>query len=159
VTDTARALLVAAFLAGSGLGLFVRRLAAIDPAEPERLIGELRFAHWMGLVLAAVGGAWIGLAAAHGAQALGGLDLTIAIAVIVIAAWTFHQDTHRALMILLIAFFAHAIIDIAHRPGWLAVDLAPRWFTLGCAAFNLYLSALCFWVQRRPGHRPSDIER
>ena len=22
-------------------------------------------------------------------------------------------------------------------------------FTLGCAAFNLYLSALCFWIQRR----------
>ena len=153
MTDTARALLVAALLGGSGLGLFVRRLVNIDPAEPERLIGELRLAHWMGAVLTAVSGAWIGLAAARGGQALAGIDLTLAFAAIVLAAWTFQLETRRALAILCAAFFAHAIIDIAHRPGGLAADLAPRWFTLGCAAFNLYLSALCFWPQRRSGRR------
>jgi hypothetical protein len=159
VTDTARALLVAALLAGAGLGLFVRRLAQIDPAEPERLIGELRFAHWMGVVLTAVGGAWIGLAAARSAHSLAGVDLTLALAAIILGAWTFQQETRRALVILCVAFFAHAIIDIAHRPGGLAADLAPRWFTLGCAAFNLYLSALCFWAQRRPGHHRNGIPR
>jgi hypothetical protein len=159
VTDTARALLVAILLGGSGLGLFVRRLVSIDPAEPERLIGELRLAHWMGVVLTAVGGAWIGLAAARSAQALAGIDLTLAFAAIVLATWTFQQETRRALAILCVAFFAHAIIDIAHRPGGLAADLAPRWFTLGCAAFNLYLSALCFWAQRRSGQWPGTIPR
>jgi hypothetical protein len=157
VTETARALLVAALLAGSGLGLFVRRLTTIDPAEPARLIGELRFAQWMGVVLASVGGAWLALAASRGAQAVAGVDLTLAIAVIVLAAWTFQRDTRNALAVLCVAFLAHAIIDTAHRPGWLAPDLAPRWFTLGCAGFNLYLSALCFLVQRRrAGTRRSE---
>ena len=156
---TARTLLAAALLAGSGLGLYVRRLARIDPEEPERLIGELRLAHWMGVLLAAVGGAWIGLAAARGTQALDGIDVVLALAAIVAATWTFQQETRRALTTLLLAFFAHAIIDIAHRPGWLAADLAPRGFTLGCAAFNLYLSALCFWAQRRPGHRSNPVPR
>jgi hypothetical protein len=149
VTETARVLLVAAVLAGSGFGAYVWRLGRIDPAGPERLIGELRFVHWMALTLAAIGGAWVGLAAGRQTQILSGIDLTIAIAVIVIAALSLHRETRGALQILCVAFLAHAIIDTAHRPDWLAADLAPRWFTLGCAAYNLYLSALCFWVQRR----------
>lgn len=149
MTETARALLVAALLTGSGLGLFVRRLTRIDPAEPERLIGELRFAHWMALMLAGVGGAWLGLAAGRSTQILSSVDLTIAIALIVLAGWTLQRETRSALGILCVAFLMHAILDTAHRPGWLAADLAPRWFTLGCAALNLYLSALCYWVQRR----------
>jgi hypothetical protein len=149
VTDTARALLVAVLLTGSGLGVYAGRLARIDPAEPTRLIGELRFAHWMAVVLAAVGGAWVGLSASQPAQGLASIDLTIAIALVVVAAWTLQRETRNALGILCVAFLAEAIIDTAHRPGWLAADLAPRWFTLGCAAFNVYLSALCFWVQRR----------
>jgi hypothetical protein len=149
VTETARALLVAAVLTGVGLAVFVQRLVRIDPAEPARLIGELRFAHWMSSTLAAVGGAWLGLAAAGGAQIASGVDLTIAVALIVLGAWTLQRETRQALTILCIAFLAHAIIDTAHRPGWLAADLAPRWFTLGCAAFNLWLSALCYQAQRR----------
>jgi len=149
VTDTARLLLVAAVLSGAGLGAFVWRLARVDPAEPERLIGELRLSHWMALILAVVGGAWIGAAAARPVELLSSIDLTIAVALIVLAAWTLQRDTRSALVILSVAFLAHAIIDTAHRPGWLAEDLAPRWFALGCAAYNLYLSALCFWAQKR----------
>ncbi len=103
----------------------------------------------MALTLATVGGAWLGLAAGRHTQMLSGVDLTIAIALVVLAAWTLQRETRSALMVLCLAFLAHAIIDTAHRPGWLAADLAPRWFTLGCAAFNLYLSALCYWIQRR----------
>ena len=149
MTETARFLLVAALLAGAGFSAFVWRLVRIDPAEPERLIGELRLAHWMALTLAVVGGAWVGLAAGRQTQLLSGIDLTLALAVIVLAAWTLQRDTRQALVTLCLAFLAHAVIDTAHRPGLLADDLAPRWFALGCAAFNLYLSALCFWVQRR----------
>ena len=149
MTETARALLVAALLAAAGFTVFVWRLARIDPAEPERLIGELRFSHWMAMTLAVVGGAWIGLAAGRHTQLLSGVDLVLAIATIVVAAWTLQRDTRNALLALCLALLAHAIIDTAHRPGGLAEDLAPRWFTMGCAAFNLYLSALCFWLQRR----------
>ena len=95
MTETARVLLVAAVLTGIGLAVFVQRLMRIDPAEPERLIGELRFAHWMSLTLAAVGGAWIGLAAAAGAQAGSGIDLTIAVALIVLGALTLQRETRR----------------------------------------------------------------
>jgi uncharacterized membrane protein YhdT len=149
VTETARALLVAAVLTGLGLLVFVQRLVRIDPAEPARLIGELRFSHWMSAMASAVGGAWLGLAVARSAQIPSGLDLTIAIALILLGAWTLQRETRQALTILCIAFLAHAIIDTAHRPGFLEADLAPRWFTLGCAAFNLLLSALCYRVQRR----------
>lgn len=149
MTETARALLVAAVLTGLGLVAFVMRLIRIDPAEPARLIGELRFAHWMSATIAAVGGAWLGLAAARSGQLETGIDLTIAIALIVLGAWTLQRDTRQALAVLCVAFLAHAIIDTAHRPGFLAADLAPRWFTLGCAGFNVLLSALCYRVQRR----------
>jgi hypothetical protein len=149
VTETARALLVAVALAGSGLGVFVWRLSRIDPNDPARLIGELRFSHWMALTLAATGGAWVGLAAARHADLMSGIDLTIAIMTIVLAIASMHRESRVALMLLAVAFLTHAILDTAHRPGWLPQDLAPRWFTLGCAGFNLYLSALCFWVQRR----------
>jgi len=150
VTETARGLLIAAALTGLGLAVFVQRLLRIDPAEPARLIGELRFAHWMSVTLAAVGGAWLGVAAARSAQGPIGVDLVIAVALVVLAAWTLQRETRQALTVLCLAFLAHAIFDIAHRPGGLAADLAPRWFTLGCAAFNLLLSALCFPVIRRP---------
>jgi hypothetical protein len=150
VAETARALLVASFLAGLGLVVYVRWLVRIDPAEPQRLIAELRLSQWMAAILASVGGAWVALAASHGAQPLGGIDLMIAIALIVLATWTLQRETRSALAWLCGAFLAHAIIDTAHRPGGLTPDLAPRWFTLGCAAFNLLLSALCFWALRRP---------
>ena len=148
MNETARALLVAAALTALGLAVFVQRLVRIDPAEPARLIGELRFSHWMSATLAAVSGAWLGLAAASGTQFPGGIDLTVAVLLVVLAAWTLQRDTRQALTVLCLAFLGHAIIDIAHRPGWLAADLAPRWFTLGCAAFNLVLSALCYRVRR-----------
>jgi hypothetical protein len=40
-------------------------------------------------------------------------------------------------------------VDIAHRPGWLSPDLAPRWYIVGCASFNVYLAALCYLARRR----------
>jgi uncharacterized membrane protein YhdT len=149
VTETARVLLVATVLASSGFGVYVWRLLQIPSTEPERLIGELRFAHWMALTLAAVGGAWIGLAAGRQTQVLSGIDLTLAIAMVLTAAFTLQRDVRGALTILCVAFLTHAIIDAAHRPNLMPGDIAPRWFTLGCAAYNLYLSALCYLVQRR----------
>jgi hypothetical protein len=149
VTETARVLLVATVLASSGFGVYVWRLLQIPPTEPERLIGELRFAHWMALTLATVGGAWIGLAAGRQSQVLSGIDLTIAIGLVITAAFTVQRDVRGALTMLCVAFLTHAVIDALHRPGLMAADVAPPWFTLGCAACNLYLSALCYLVQRR----------
>ena len=149
MTDATRVLLVAVILAGAGLGAFVWRLSRIDPAEPARLIGELRLSQWMATVLATIGGAWLALAAVNDGHALATVDLTVSVAAIVVAGWLLLWDTRQGLLILCGIFLVHAIIDTAHRPGWLAVDLAPRWFALGCAALNVYLSALCYWIQRR----------
>jgi drug/metabolite transporter (DMT)-like permease len=149
VTETARVLLVGVVLTSAGLGAFVWRLVRLDPNEPDRLIAELRLSHWMGLTLATVGGAWIGLAAGRQSEILSGIDLTLSIAMILVAAWSVQRETRAALAMLCVAFLAHAIIDAAHRPNWLPQDVAPRWFALGCAGFNLYLSALCFWATRR----------
>ncbi len=102
-----------------------------------------------GLTLAVVGGAWLGAATGRPAIVAAGVDVTIAFASILLAAWTLQRDTRQSLLVLSAAFVVHALLDTAHRPGWLAADLAPRWFIVGCAAFNVYLSALCFWAQRR----------
>jgi hypothetical protein len=149
VTETVRVLLVGVLLAGAGLGAFALRVARIDPTGPQRLIGELRLSQWMALVLAAVGGAWTGAAAMRAAVPLGTIEITLAIATMVFAAWTLHHETRQSLQLLSLGFVVHALIDISHRPGWLAADLAPRWFTVGCAAENLYLAAVCYWAQRR----------
>ena len=46
-------------------------------------------------------------------------------------------------------FVVHALVDIAHRPGWLSSDLAPRWYTVGCAVYNVGLAGICYWARRR----------
>ena len=38
----------------------------------------------------------------------------------------------------------HAIVDVAHRPGLLPEGLAPRWYAIGCAVFDVYIGALCY---------------
>jgi len=149
VTEAARVLLVAVVLAAIGLGAVAWRIARVDANDPTRLIGELLFGQWTALLLATVGGAWIGAAASRSGVPLGGVEVTIGIATIVFAAWTLHLETRQSLLMLAAAFLGHALIDTAHRPDWLAADLVPRWFVVGCAAHNLYMAALCYWVQRR----------
>lgn len=149
MTDTARALLVAALLSGSGFAAYAWRLVRTDAADPHRLIGELRLSQWAALTLAVVGGAWLGAATGRPAIVAAGVDVTIAFASILLAAWTLQRDTRQSLLVLSAAFVVHALLDTAHRPGWLAADLAPRWFIVGCAAYNVYMAALCYWAQRR----------
>ena len=103
----------------------------------------------MALLLAVVGGAWIGAAVTKAALPLGTVEVTLSIATMVFAAWTLHHETRQSLQLLSLGFLLHALVDISHRPGWLAEDLAPRWFTIGCAAENVYMAAVCYWAQRR----------
>jgi hypothetical protein len=149
VTETVRALLATAVLAGSGLAVFVWRLGRLEASGPERLIGELRLAQYMALMLAGVGGVWLGVAAVRAPAAFGALEVVLAVLTILFAGWTMHRDTRQSLVLLCVAFLAHALIDVAHRPGWLPHTIAPRWFTIGNAAYDVYLAALCFWAQRR----------
>ena len=149
MNDTARLVVTALALAASALGVFAWRVAAIDPAQPQRLVGQLRLAQWIAIVLAVTGGTWLGLAIAGSGDPLATLDITVSVATAIVAAVALVIDPRQALALLAGAFMAHALVDIAHRPGWLSPAVAPRWFTVGCAAFDVYMAALCYWARRR----------
>ena len=130
----------------AGLTYLAVRTAAIPVNAPERLIAELRLAQIAALVLAMAAGAYVGLAVAHEAQPGVGLDVALAIGFFVVAAATLIRDPRHALTILALAFAAHAVVDVAHRPGWPLPDsVAPRWYSIGCAVYDVYIGALCYW--------------
>ncbi len=149
VSDTARVLLTAAVLSTIALATFAWRVLHTDVDDSDRLIGELRLMQWAGVMLASVSGIPIGLAlAAHGAP-LAHLDIAVAAMFVGMAGLVLQRDPREGLLLACAGFFAHALIDIAHRPGWLSPDLAPRWYTIGCAVHNVFLAGWCFWVRRR----------
>jgi hypothetical protein len=69
----------------------------------------------------------------------------LAVGFMIVAAWTMMRDPRQALTVLALAFAAHAIVDIAHRPGLLPAALAPRWYAIGCAVYDAYIGALCYF--------------
>jgi hypothetical protein len=149
MTDTARVLLTAAALSASALGMLVWRVARLDPSQPERLIGQLRVSQWAAVLLAATGGVPIGLTVAQPLVPAGHLDAAIGVVFIGVAGLILLRDPREGLVLAAGAFGLHALVDIAHRPGWLSPDLAPRWFIVGCAIYDLFLAAACYWARRR----------
>jgi hypothetical protein len=138
--------IVAVAVAGLGLGFCWQavRTSAIPTVSPDRLVAELRLAQFGALLLALVAGAYIGFAAAAEQTRGVGLDVAFAVGFLVIAASTLIRDPRQALTVLALAFAAHAMIDVAHRPGWLPETIAPRWYLIGCAVFDVYIGALCY---------------
>ena len=55
------------------------------------------------------------------------------------------------LIVLALAFGAHAVVDILHRPGALPVGVVPQWYLVGCAVYNVALGALCYLPLLRRG--------
>lgn len=149
MNDTARVLLTAGILSAAAISTFAWRVTQIDLEEPQRLIGELRLAQWMAIVLAGIGGVPLGLALADPSASLANLDAAAAVLFMGLAGVILQRDPREALLLGSGGFVLHALVDIAHRPGWLATDLAPRWFTIGCAIHNVYLAGVCFWARRR----------
>jgi len=149
VTDTSRVLLTAAVLSGLAIGAFVWRLIRSDPSQPERLVGELRLAQFGSLLVAAMAGAWLGLAVSAASEPFVAVDLTLAIAYLAVAVIAMQREPRTALLLVSAALVVHALIDIAHRPGWLSSQVAPAWFVIGCAAYNIVLAVFFFWAQRR----------
>ena len=149
MTDTARLLLTAAVLSASALTVFAWRLTRVDPSHPQRLIGELRLAHLGAVLLALTGGTWIGLGVAHEADLFAGVDVSLGVAYALAAVIALHLEPRQSLLVLAGAFVLHALIDIAHRPGGLSPSVAPNWFIVGCAAYDVFIGALCFWARRR----------
>lgn len=149
MNDTARVLLTAGTLSGLALSTFAWRVTQIDPEDSARLIGELRLAQWMAVMIAGVAGVPLGLVLGHVGAPLGNLDAALAVIFMGLAGLVLQRDPREGLLLASGAFVLHALVDIMHRPGWLSTDLAPRWFTIGCALHNVYLAAWCFWARRR----------
>jgi hypothetical protein len=138
---------VAAFaMLGAALTWQAVRAAMVPVSSPERLVAELRLAQMAALLLSLSAGAYIGLAVAHEAEPGVGVDIALTVGFFVTAAATLVRDPRQALTILALAFAAHAILDVAHRPGWLLPDgMAPRWYSIGCAVYDVYIGALCYF--------------
>lgn len=120
------------------------RTAADAPSSPQRLVAELRLAQMAALLLTLTAGAYIGFAVVRENQPGVGLDIALAIGFLVAAGFTMLRDPRQALTIVAIAFAAHAIVDVAHRPGLLPEGLAPRWYSVSCAVYDVYIGALCY---------------
>jgi hypothetical protein len=145
VTEGFRTTVVAFAALGAGLTWQAVRTAIVPVSSPERLVSELRLAQIAALLLATSAGAYVGLAVAHEAQPGVGFDVALAIGFFVVAAATLVRDPHHALTMLALAFAAHAVLDVAHRPGWPLPDgMAPPWYSIGCAMYDVYIGALCY---------------
>ena len=151
MSEGLRTLLVAAAAFGAGFGIQSIRTAAIPISSPERLVAELRLAQIAALLLALSAGAYLGLAAAHETRTGVGLDIALAAGFFVLAAYTLTCDPRQALTLLALGFGTHALVDIAHRPGVLPDGIAPNWYTVGSASYDVVLGALCYFpILRRP---------
>lgn len=145
MSEAVRTFVVASIALAAGFSFQSLRTAAIPVSSPERLISELRLAQIAALMLTLAAGAYLGLAAAQETRIGVGLDIALTFGFFVLAAYTLTCDPRQALTLLALGFAAHAILDIAHRPGILPDGLAPRWYTVGCATFDVLVGGLCYY--------------
>jgi hypothetical protein len=144
VSEAARTVLIAFGALAAGFTWQAARTAATPPSSPDRLVGELRLAQLAALLLTLSAGAYIGLAIVRENAPGVGLDITLAVGFLLVGAVTMVREPRQALTIIAIAFAAHAVLDVAHRPGVLPAGLAPRWYSIGCAVYDVYIGALCY---------------
>jgi hypothetical protein len=151
MSEAIRTLLVAAVAVGAAFAFQSLRTAAIPVSSPERLVSELRLAQIAALMITLTAGAYLGFAAASETRTGVGLDIAFCAGFFVLAAYTLTCDPRQALTLLALGFATHAVLDIAHRPGALPEGIAPRWYTVGCASYNVLVGALCYFpILRRP---------
>jgi hypothetical protein len=146
VSEGLRTVAVAFLGLGAGFTWYAIRTAAIPTTSPDRLVSELRLSQFAALLLVMTAGAYVGLAVSPANEAKTGIgfDVAFAIGFFVLAATTLVRDPRQALTILALGFAAHAIVDVAHRPGWLADGVASPWYLIGCAVYDVYIGALCY---------------
>jgi hypothetical protein len=147
--EALRTLLIGSAAIAAGYTWMGMRAAAIPLASPERLIAELRLAQIAALLLTLSAGPYIGFAAAHETLPGSGIDIALAVGFFVLAASTLVRDPRQALTILALGFAAHAVVDVAHRPGALPDGIAPQWYAVGCAVFDVYIGAVTYYPMLR----------
>jgi hypothetical protein len=151
VTEALRTLIVGAAGLAAWFAWQSLRVSSIPSSAPERLVGELRLAQSAALLLALSAGSYVGIAAVHESQLGVAWDVALALGFFVVAVWSLVQDPRTALWTLALAFAAHAVLAIAHRPGLLPAGIVPTWFTIGSAVYDVSIGALCYLpMLRRP---------
>ncbi len=145
MSEGLRTLVVAFAGLAAGLTWYAVRTTGIPTSSPDRLVAELRLAQFAALLLAMMAGVYVGFAVLNESTRGVGLDIALAIGFLVVAATTLVRDPRQSLVIVALAFAAHALLDVAHQPGGLLPhDIAPRWYLIGCAIYDLYIAALCY---------------
>lgn len=144
MSEALRTTLVAFVALAAGFTWQAIRTSGTPTSSPQRLVDELRLAQMAALLLVLAAGAYIGFAVVRENEPGVGFDIALAVCFLLVAAITMVRDPRQALTILALAFAAHAVVDVAHRPGLLPEALAPRWYAIGCAVFDVYVGALCY---------------
>ncbi len=144
MSEGLRTVLIAFAGLGAGLTWLSVRASGVATSSPQRLIEELRLAQMAALLLTLTAGAYIGFAVVRENEPGVGLDIAFAVGFLVVAAFSMVRDPRQALTIVALAFAAHAVLDIAHRPGLLPDSLAPRWYAVGCSVYDVWIAAVCY---------------
>jgi cytochrome bd-type quinol oxidase subunit 2 len=144
ISEAARALLLVGLALIAGFAWMVLRTLRLPTSSPDRLVAELRMAQFAAVMLALTAGASLGLTAANDGRPEVAIESAVALAFFAVATIAPLRDPREALTVLALAFCAHALADISHRPGLLPDQLAPRWFVIGCAIHNLVAALLCY---------------
>lgn len=144
MSEALRTVLIAFAGLGAGLTWQSLRASSIPASSPQRLIEELRLAQMSALLLTLTAGAYIGFAVVRENEPGVGLDIALAVGFLIVAGVTMVRDPRQALTLVALAFAAHAVIDVAHRPGLLPEALAPRWYAVGCAVYDVVIAAVCY---------------
>lgn len=144
MSEAERTVLLAFGALAAGFTWQSMRTAATPTALPDRLIGELRLAQLAALLLTLSAGAYMGFAIGREHAPGVGLDIALAVGFLLVSAIAMVRDPRQALTIVALGFAAHAVLDVAHRPGLLPEDLAPRWYAITCAVYDAYIGALCY---------------
>lgn len=144
ISEAARALLLVGLALIAGFGWMVLRTLRLPTSSPDRLVAELRMAQFAAVMLALTAGASLGLTAANDGRPMVAMESAVALGFFAVATIAPLRDPREALTVLALAFCAHALVDISHRPGLLPDQLSPRWFVIGCAIHNLCAGVLCY---------------
>lgn len=144
MTDPVRSIVLGATALGLALGWLALRTTRIPATSHERLVAELRLTQLGSLTLVLVSGAYVGFAAWQESRLGAGLDVALALGFLAAAFTAVTRDPRESLTLLALAFAGHALVDLMHGAGWLPQGVAPRWYAVGCATFNVYVAALCY---------------
>jgi len=145
VSEALRTLATGAVILALTFGWLAVRAARIESTSAGRLVAEFRVIQMGSLLLALVAGAYLGLAAASEARPGVGIDVMLALGFFAVAAVALTRDPREALTTLAVAFLAHALLNILHRPGLLPAGIAPRWYSVGAASLDVYFAAVCYF--------------